>query len=354
MGEAVLHNATGWMIGRAVAAALALLFASGAGAAEAPPGSIPVEPEVTFRRVDPRLDRLIPREAVAERVVEGFHWVEGPLWDRAEGRLLFSDIPANSVFAWKEGVGTTRVIHPSGYTGKASFTGREPGSNGLTFDPDGRLVMCQHGDRRIVRVEPDGGWTTLVDRYRGRRIHSPNDAVFARDGSLYFTDPPFGLPNAHRDPGRELDFQGVYRRSLRGEVTLLTKELSAPNGIAFAPDGRTLYVSNADAKRPVWMAYPVKEDGTLAPGRVFFDATPWTKDHPGFPDGMKTDAEGNLFASGPGGLHVFAPDGTHLGSILTGRLTSNAAWGGPDGSHLFITADTTILRIQTATRGPGW
>ena len=304
-------------------------------------------------RLDPRFDRLVPRDAVLEKIAGGFAWVEGPAWNRKDGYLLFSDIPTNSIFKRQEGAGVSLFLKPSGYTGEAVFEGGEPGSNGLTFDSEGRLVLCEHGDRRIARLEADGRKTTLADRYEGKRLNSPNDAVFTSNGDLYFTDPPFGLPKAFDDSRKELDFSGVYRLSTSGELTLLTRDIKAPNGIAFSPDEKTLYVSNADPNAAVWMAYNVRDDGTLADGRVFFDATAWTKTKKGVPDGIKVDKDGNVFAAGPGGIHVFAPDGTHLGSIETGVATSNAAWG-EDGSTLYITASTAIYRIKLTTKGMGF
>lgn len=217
----------------------------------------------------------------------------------------------------------------------------------------GRLVLCEHGDRRIARIEEDGRKTTLVDRYEVKRLNSPNDLVFKSNGDLYFTDPPFGLPKAFDDPRKELDFSGVYRFSTSGKLTLLTKDIKAPNGIAFSPSEKTLYVSNADPKRAVWMAYDVRDDGTISNGRVFFDATAWTKTKKGVPDGIKVDKDGNLFAAGPGGIPVFASDGTHLGSIETGVVTSNCAWG-DDGWVLYITASTAVYRIRLGTRGVGF
>ncbi len=316
-------------------------------AAQQKPSSAPAG---RIARLDPRLDQLVPRTAVLEKVADGFDWVEGPVWSRQGGYLLVSDIPNNSVFKWRPGAGVNLFLKPSGYTGSAPFEGREPGSNGLTFDFAGRLVLCEHGDRRIARLEPDGHKTTLVDRYQGKRLNSPNDLVFKSNGDLYFTDPPFGLPGTFNDPSRELDFSGVYRLAPDGKLTLLTKELPAPNGIAFSPDERTLYVSNADTRNAIWMAYPVREDVTLGKGRVFFDATTWTQTKKGAPDGMKVDAVGNIFAAGPGGIHVFAPDGTHLGSLKLGVATSNCAWG-EDGSVLFITASSALYRIALNTRG---
>jgi gluconolactonase len=265
-----------------------------------------------IERLDPRFDRLVPQGAVLEKLADGFTWVEGPVWSRRDGALLFSDIPNNAVYRWKEGEGASLFLQPSGYTGAVPFEGREPGSNGLTLDPEGRLVLCEHGDRRIARLEADGRKTTLADRYAGKRLNSPNDAVFASNGDLYFTDPPFGLPKAFDDPRKELDFQGVYRLAGDGSLTLLTRALKAPNGLAFSPDGRLLYVTDVDADRPAWWVFDVREDGSLANGRVFADARPFTQDRPGGPDGLKVDRAGNLFAAGPGGVYVFAPDGALL------------------------------------------
>jgi gluconolactonase len=304
-------------------------------------------------RLDPRFDKLVPRNARLEKIADGFTWVEGPVWNRKGNYLLFSDIPNNSVFKWQEGAGVSLFLKPSGYTGSAPFEGREPGSNGLTFDPSGRLVLCEHGDRRITRLEANGQKTVLADRYEGKRLNSPNDVVFKSNGDLYFTDPPFGLPKAFDDPRRELDFCGVYRRSQDGKLTLLTKEVKAPNGIAFSPDEKILYVTDVDANRPAWLAFDVKSDGTTANSRVFCDAKPFTKIHKGAPDGLKVDKQGNLFAAGPGGLYVFAPDGTLLGNVELGVPTANCNWGN-DGSVLYVTADTAIYRMRLKTKGVGF
>jgi len=310
-------------------------------------------PAIKIVRLDARFDKLMPRNAALEKLAGGFTWVEGPVWDRKGGYLLFSDIPSNSIFKWQEGSGISLFLKPSGYTGSAPFEGREPGSNGLAFDSAGRLVLCEHGDRRVARLEADGRKTTLADRYEGKRLNSPNDLVFKSNGDLYFTDPPYGLPKTFNDPRRELPFCGVYRLSTDGKLTLLTKEITAPNGIAFSPDERTLYVASSDPNRAIWMAYDVKGDGTIGNGRVFFDATAWVKTQKGLPDGMKVDQQGNLFATGPGGLHIFAPDGTRLGSIETGVATANCGWGN-DGSMLYITADTTLYRVKLSTKGKGF
>lgn len=308
------------------------------------------EPAAQIVRLDPRFDRLIPHTAVVEKIADGFAWVEGPVWSKPGGYLLFTDIPNNSVFKWQPGRGVTLFMKPSGYTGAAPFTGREPGANGLTFDRQGRLTLAEHGDRRIARLESDGHKTTLVDRYQGKRINSPNDLVFKSNGDLYFTDPPFGLPKSFEDPGKELPFQGVYRLAKNGGLTLPIRDIKAPNGIAFSPDEKTLYVSNAEKDKAVWYAYAVKADGTLGDRRVLFDATEFAKTRKGVPDGMKVDREGNLFAAGPGGLYVIGPEGTLLGRIELGVATANCAWG-EDGSVLYIVASTVIYRIRTSTRG---
>ncbi len=307
----------------------------------------------TIERLDPRFDRLVPAGARVERIAEGFDWSEGPVWDRKGGRLLFSDVPLNTVFQWQDGKGVSVFLKPSGYTGSTP-RGGEPGSNGLLMDSQGRLVLCQHGDRRVARLD-DGKFTTLADRYMGKRFNSPNDGVYKTNGDLYFTDPPYGLLGLNKDPAKELDFNGVYRISAAdGAVTLLTREMTFPNGIALSPDEKTLYVANSDPTKAIWMAFPVKEDGTIGPGRVFADVTssvsPAKK---GLPDGMKVDAAGNLFATGPGGVLVFAPDGTHLGTFATGEATANCGWG-EDGSVLYITADMYIGRVKLATKGKGF
>jgi gluconolactonase len=313
-----------------------------------PPRSEPAG-AATIVRHDPRFDKLVPQGAKLEKIAAGFTWVEGPVWDGKERALLFSDIPANTVYRWKEGDGAKPFLKPSGYTGKAPFTGKEPGSNGLTFDANGRLVLCKHGDRQIARLEANGTFTTLADRYDGKRINSPNDLVFKSNGDLYFTDPPFGLPKAFDDPGKA-PVQGVYRVSKDGKVTLLIKDHKAPNGIAFSPDEKILYVSDVDPKRAAWWAYDVKADGTVTNGRIFFDATRWRKDPFFGPDGFKIDKQGNLFGARPGGISVFAPDGTHLGDIETGQPTSNLAWG-EDGSTLFVTGGSSVYRIRVSATG---
>jgi gluconolactonase len=300
-------------------------------------------------REDPRLDQLIAPNARIQVVASGFEWSEGPVWLSREKALLFSDIPNNAVMMWREGESAKVYLKPAGYTGAGEY-GREPGSNGILLDPGGRLVFCEHGDRRISVLERNGGKRTLVDSFEGKRLNSPNDAVYDSQGNLYFTDPPYGLPKQWDDPRRELAFCGVYRLGTDGKVTLLTKELTRPNGIALSPDEKTLYVAQSDPKRAIWMAYPLTSEGAIGSGRVFADVTPMVGKMRGLPDGLKVDKDGNLFATGPGGVHIYAPDGTRLGRIETGEATANVAWG-DDGSTLYITADMYLCRVKTSTRG---
>ena len=303
-------------------------------------------------RFDPAIDNLIPAESKLEKLAEGFDWSEGPVWRWKDQALYFSDVPRNVVYCWKAGLGTTEYLRPSGYSSPMA-RGGEPGSNGLTVDAAGRLVLCEHGDRRVTRLEKDGRKTVLAEYYKGRRFNSPNDLVFSRRGNLYFTDPPYGLEKGDKDPAKELVFNGVYLCRPNGQVVLLTDKLSYPNGIALSPNGKTLYVAVSDPARPVIMAYDVKADGTITEERVFFDAAPLMKGRKGLPDGLKVDRKGNLFATGPGGVLVLSPFGRHLGTINTGEATANCAFGG-DGSMLYITADMFLARIQTSTKGLGF
>ncbi len=293
-------------------------------------------------------NELIAEDARLEVLAENHEWTEGPLWIEDGNFLLYSDIPENTVYRWSEDGGVHQYLKPSGFTG-TDFKGAEPGSNGLLLDPEGQLVLCQHGDRRVVRMsaplaEPAAVFETLAAAYEGKRLNSPNDAVYHSSGALYFTDPPYGLPGQMEDPEKELNFQGVYRRMPDGAVKLLTDELSRPNGIAFSPDESTLYVANSDPERAIWMAYEVQEDGQLGPGRVFHDATPRTATEKGLPDGLKVHSSGVLFATGPGGIFVFGADGEVLGRILTGQATANCAFN-KDQSMLYITADAYLLRL---------
>jgi gluconolactonase len=312
--------------------------------------TIPVE------RLDPRFEALIPLDVSLEVVAdfeerEGPHWLEGPLWDRQRGHLLFSDVKANAIWSWQRDGGVQLYMQPSGYTGDQPFAGQEPGSNGLAFDSQGRLLICEHGDRRVRRLEADGSKTVLADHYQGRRLNSPNDLVCRSNGDIYFTDPPFGLPRQFDDPGRELSFSGVYRLSASGELTLLLDELKAPNGIGFSPDEKTLYLADGNQDRSAWLAYPLMEDSTLGRGRVLLDVTGAS----GFggPDGLEVDHLGNIFGTGREAVFVIAADGTHLGTIRTGAITTNVGWG-EDGSTLFVTTERRLLRLRLSTRGAGF
>jgi gluconolactonase len=296
-----------------------------------------------------QLSEVIPGDAQIEVLSEGFEWTEGPLWLSDENKLIFSDIPPNSIFEWTEKGGVKLWLKPSGYTGKKE-RGGEVGSNGLLLNPKGELVLCQHGDRRMAKMNaklsaPKANFKTLADNFEGKKLNSPNDATFHKNGDLYFTDPPYGLEFRMEDPLKELDFQGVYKVDKNGKTTLLTKELSRPNGITFSPDYSKLYVANSDPEKAIWMVYELDENGLLKNGKVFFDATGKTKALKGLPDGMKVHRNGWVFATGPGGVLIFTPEGEHLGTIVTGEATANCAFN-DDYSELFITADDYLLRVK--------
>jgi len=300
-------------------------------------------------RLNPASDAIVPAGAVLEILAEGHEWTEGPVWVPALGAVLYSDIPNNAIYRWSEGTSASIWLQPSGYTGAVS-RGGESGSNGLALDGEGRLLLAQHGDRRIALLDapwnaPEAHFETLAGEYEGGRFNSPNDLAIAGNGDIYFTDPPYGLEEGVDDPARELDIQGVYRLATDGSVTLLVDDLSRPNGIAFSPDRRILYVSNSDPTQPVVMAYDVEPDGSLANGRVFFES--WG-------DGLAVDQQGNVYVTGPGnGVLIIDPEGTHLGSILTTERTSNCAFG-DDGSTLYITSDMYLLRIRLSVKGIGF
>jgi gluconolactonase len=311
-----------------------------------------------IERLDPALDDLVPEDAEMEIIGEGFQWSEGPVWIRDGGFLLFSDVLTNTVHRWDAKSGCSKFLSPSGYTGSKP-RGAEMGSNGLNVDLEGRLLLCQHGDRRVARLDapwekPQPKFVTMADRYEGKRFNSPNDLVVHSSGAIYFTDPPYGLEQQMDDPAKEIPFQGIYRIGTDGKVTLLNKEMERPNGIGFSPDEKTLYVANSHGPRLVWMAFPVDPDGTLGHGRVFFDGTPldrkWNR---GSADGMAIDQHGNVWATAPGGVAVISPEGKHLGSLITTQRTANCKFG-EDGSTLFIAADDYFLRIRLTTKGAGF
>jgi gluconolactonase len=308
----------------------------------------------SIERIDPRINDIVPQGATIEVLAQGFEWSEGPAWHRINNYLLFSDIPKNTIYKWSEQEGLSIYMRPSGYTG-SDPAGFELGTNGLVFDKHQNLFLCDHGNRCISRLNAEKFIkTVLVDTYHGHRLNSPNDAVFKSNGDLYFTDPPYGLKGLNESPQKELNFNGIYRFTKDGELFLLTKEMSFPNGIAFSPDEKTLYVANSDGQKPLWMAFDVLENGDINNGRIFYDAKDWkVQGRKGSPDGMAVDIEGNIFATGPGGVHIFTPQGGHLGTLNTGQATANCTFG-QDGSVLFITADSYLCRIKLNTKGIGY
>jgi gluconolactonase len=313
-------------------------------------------------RLDGGLDALVPANATIERVATGFTWVEGPIWIPS-GYLLFAEITSNSIRKLTPEGTVSIFMQPSGYKGSAPYGGKEPGSNGMTLDRSGRLSVAGHAQRDVWRLEsldPKGQVTVLADSYEGKKLNSPNDLVYKSDGSLYFTDPPYGLPTqGDSDSIKELQVNGVYRIAkafyqkpgaapARDQLQLLIKDLPRPNGIAFSPDEKYLYVDNSQPKK-LWMRYRVKEDGTLTDAKVFYDATSDTR--PGAPDGMKVDQVGNLYSTGPGGVWIFSPEGKVLGVILTPERAANVNWGGVDRKTLYITASSSIYRVTLKVPG---
>lgn len=304
---------------------------------------------------DPAFEKLIPKSAKIEVLASGFSWSEGPVWVKDDNYLLFSDVPENKIYKWDEKNGLSVFLNPSGYTGIGTYSG-ERGSNGLAIDNQGRLITSEHGDRRISAMPfKTGGKITLSDNVGGKRFNSPNDVVqHTVNGQFYFTDPPYGLPKKQDDESREVKEFGVYSINKSGKTKLEIGDLTRPNGLAFSPDGKTLYVAQSDPERAIWMSYPVATDGSIGEGKLFYDGTPMVKAGlKGLPDGLKVDKNGNIWSSGPGGLLVFSPEGKLLGRIEMGELTSNCAWG-DDGSVLYLTVNGYICRIKTNTVGAGW
>jgi gluconolactonase len=298
-------------------------------------------------RLDPALDELLPKHARIEKLAGGFTFTEGPLW-RPGGVLWFSDVIGNVTRQWSPEGRVIELLRPGGYDGNGLPAGGFIGPNGCTAGKDGTVVLCQHGNRRIVSLDPDMTVSTVVDNFEGRKLNSPNDLVYRSDGTLYFTDPPYGLPLSDRDPSKELPFNGVF--SLKaGKLRLLVDDMTRPNGLAFSPDEKTLYVANSDEHYRIWMRFDVTEDGGVKNGRVFADVS--ASPEAGLPDGMKIDSRGNLWATGPGGIWVFTPEGTHLGTIKPPEQPANCAWGDADWKTLYITAVTGIYRIRTSVAG---
>ena len=296
-------------------------------------------------RLDPAFDALVPRDAQIEKVAGGFQFTEGPLW-RSDGRLWFSDVVDNVVRSVTPAGQVEVLIQESG--GKTNApAGSYIGSNGMVTDKGGDVLLCQHANRRIVRVGKDLTMTPFLEKFQGKRFNSPNDLVFRQDGSLYFTDPPYGLLKQDDDPAKELKFNGVFRYA-GGKLQVLVKDMTRPNGIAISPDEKTLYVANSDEKHKVWMRFDMAADGSVSNGTVFADVT--AEKEEGLPDGMKLDAQGNIYATGPGGVWVFSPDGKHLGTINPPETPANCGWA-EDGKTLYMTARTGVYRIKLPVMG---
>ena len=318
----------------------------------------------TIERLDPALDKLLAPDAKLEKLAEGFEWVEGPVWVKKGGYLLFSEIPLNSIYKWKEGAGVSLFLKPAGYFGDRTDL-KEPGSNGLALDKKGALLMCQHGNRRIAKLpslaNPKGQQSVVADKYEGKRFNSPNDLVVHSSGDIFFTDPPYGLSkltgDPMNDPDKDLKSQGVFRVDTKGDVYLLFDQLERPNGLALSPDEKLLYVANSHGPRPIVMVFDVTADRSLTKPRIFFNGAEMLAKRPtlkGAFDGMVVDKDGNLFATGPGGVLIITPQGKHLGTIATGEATANVEFGDKDGKTLYITADMFLARIKTGTQGIGF
>jgi len=314
----------------------------------------PSEVNVRIEKNDPAMDAIVGPNPKIWKLAEGFQFTEGPIFVREGNYLLFSDPNANTIYKYDPQTEALSVFRtPSGYSGADIAEYRQPGSNGLTLDRQGRLTIDQHGNRRVIRLEKDGTETVLADRFAGQRLNSPNDLVYRSDDALFITDPFFGLPKFGDDPRRELPFTGVFSL-YQGKLQAIVKDLTGPNGIAFSPDEKYLYVGNWDDHRKVVMRYEVHPDATVSNGKVFFDMT----SAPGEDaiDGIKVDQQGNLFVSGPGGLWVLSPEGKHLGTIFAPRHAHNMAWGDADGKTLYLCARGGLYKMRLNIPGiaPGF
>jgi gluconolactonase len=310
----------------------------------------PQEVNIHVERLDPSIDQIVSRNAKLFKLAEGFRFTEGPVWIKNGGYLLFSDPNANRIYQYDPKSRQLTVFREnSGYEGADVADYGQPGSNGLTVDRQGRLTINQHGNRRIVRMEADGRITVVADKFHGNRLNSPNDLVYKSDGSLYFTDPPFGLPKFFEDPRKELPFSGVYRVAGR-RISLVTDELDGPNGLAFSPAEDYFYVDNWSAHRKVILRFPISRNGTLGKSQIFVDMT---DELPGDDalDGMKVDVQGNLYVTAPDGVRIYSPAGKHLGTITAPRTVHNLAWGGDDGHTLFLCAGDRLYRVDVLIPG---
>lgn len=320
------------------------------------PAPAPAAPGIGKLSVyDAAFHRLVPVDAKIETLAEGFTWSEGPTWVKRGGYLLFTDVPENTLYRWSQRDGLSVLLKPSGYAGPPLQELREAGANGLSAQADGKVLLADSGSRLVAELDPVMKTkTTLASRYDGKRFNSPNDLVRHADGAVFFTDPPYGLKGIEKSPVRELPFSGVYRLDADGTVHLLDDSLAFPNGIALSPDQRTLYVSNSDPARPVWMAYSLDARGEVVGKRVFADASDLMGEGvQGLPDGMAVAADGTLFATGPGGVIVFDPQGRRLGRIETGAAVANCAFG-DDGRTLYMTSHTFLARVRVNARGVGF
>lgn len=302
----------------------------------------------TIERLDADLDKLISSEAKVEIVAQGFTWSEGPLWVEDKNMLLFSDVPEDKVYKWTEEKGAEVYLTPSGFTGEKT-TSNERGANGLTFDDEGSLVLAQHGDRRIALMDasidsPKAVYTSIADKFEGKRFNSPNDVVM-HNGNFYFTDPPYGLGKGADDPEKEIPFQGVYCAFADGKVKVLVDSITRPNGIAFSPDGKYLFIANSDPEKAKWYQYELNDSSAVVSGKVFYDATSNAVTEKGLPDGMKIDSKGNVYASGPGGVWIFNAAGKILGKVKLEGPASNTALS-EDEKTLFITNDGNLIRVK--------
>ncbi len=304
----------------------------------------------TIEKYDEALDSIINPNAKPEIIAEGFEWSEGPLWVEKHKMLLFSDVPVNTVYKWTEEKGKEIYLQPSGYTGKEPGKCKEPGSNGLTLDAEGNLVLCQHGNRQMAKMDapldkPEVKFITLADKYRGQRFSSPNDAVYNSKGELFFTDPPYGLETQDdKDPKKEIPFNGLYKVKKNGEVILLVDSITRPNGLAFLPGEKKLIVACSDPQKPNWYIFDVNGD-SLTNGQLFYSAAGYDKSWRGLPDGLKIDRNGNVFATGPGGVWIFSSQGKLSGKIELDEATSNIALS-PDEKTIYITSDMYVLRLK--------
>jgi gluconolactonase len=344
-----------------VAASACIAGAAYAGAGSPPAGILSSAPLKVDRLNPAAAQKIIPANAMLERVTDGFKWVEGPVW--VKGSLFFAEIPSDSVRRWTPGQGTSIFLQPSGYKGTEPYGGPESGSNGMTLDAQGRLTLAGHAQRDVYRLEsldPKAQVTILADSYQGKKLNSPNDLVYRSDGSLYFTDPPYGLrTQKDTDPEKELKVNGVYRiphaleqkpgsQPDRAALQLLITDLPRPNGIAFSPDEKYLYVDSSEPKK-FWMRYTVEPDGKVTGAKLLCDVT--DDKRPGAPDGMKVDVEGNIYSAGPGGVWILSPEGKPLATIAVPERTGNVAWGGPDRKMLYIAASGSIYRVHLNVAG---